>query len=204
VERGKKLNLVSFSPIFFKAAADFRRWLKANHESASELWVGFHKKDSGKPGITFPDALDEALCFGWIDGIRKKIDGTSYTNRFTPRRTNRWSAVNIARAKVLIKDGRMQSAGLKAFETRDREKSGYSIAQRDTATLSPDAEKKFRANRAAWKFFEGLPPAYRRDHIWFVEGAKRPDTRARRLESLIKACAKGVKLDPMRPLSEQL
>ena len=181
-----------------------RRWFKTNHRSAPELWVGFYKKDSGKPSITFSEAIDEAICFGWIDGIRKSIDALSYTNRFTPRKTSHWSAVNIARAKALIADGRMQAAGLKAFEACDTMKSGYSIAERKDAAFSKESEKTFRANAAAWKFFEALPPGYRRNHIWFVESAKRPETRERRLDNLIKACAAGVRLDPMRPVSEQI
>jgi uncharacterized protein YdeI (YjbR/CyaY-like superfamily) len=177
--------------------------LKQHHQSASELWVGFHKKGS-KPSLTWSEAVDEALCFGWIDGIRKKVDEERYANRFTPRRTATWSAVNIRRARTLIAAGRMQPAGLKAFEARDRKKSGYSIAQRATIAFSPAAEKTFRANRAAWTFFEGLPPAYRRNHIWFVESAKKTDTRERRLENLIRACANGIRLDPMRPLKDQV
>ena len=165
--------------------------------------MGFHKKGS-KPSLTWSEAVDEALCFGWIDGIRKKVDAERYANRFTPRRTANWSAVNIGRARALIAAGRMQPAGRKAFDARDKKKSGYSIADRAAIALSPEAEKRFRANSAAWKFFEALPPGYRRNHIWFIESAKRPETRERRLENLIKACAKGIRLDPMRPLSEQL
>ena len=181
-----------------------RRWFAANHRSAPELWAGFYKKDSGRPSVTFSDAIDEALCVGWIDGIRKSVTAISYANRFTPRKTNHWSAANITRAKALIASGRMQPAGLKAFEARDASKSGYSIAQRAGMTFSRESEKTFRANAKAWRFFEAQPPAYRRNHIWFVESAKRPDTRARRLDGLIKASAAGIRLDPMRPLSEQL
>ena len=192
------------TPRYFKTAAEFRRWLEQHHRSASELWLGFHKKNSGKPSLTRSEAIDEILCFGWIDGVGKKIDEARYTFRVTPRRGNKWSAVNIARAKALIASGRMQPAGLKAFEARDKKKSGYSIADRTTMAFSPEAERKFRANRSAWTFFERMPPAYRRNHIWFVESAKKAETRERRLDNLILACAKGVKLDPMRPLSEQL
>ena len=178
--------------------------MKQHHRSATELWVGFYKKGSGRPSLTWSEAIDEALCFGWIDGIRKKIDEERYANRFTPRRTANWSAVNIKRARALIAAGRMQPAGHKAFEARDRKTSGYSIAQRATIAFTPAAEKAFRANRVAWTFFEGLPPAYRRNHIWFVESAKKPETREQRLDNLIRACANGVRLDPMRPFKDQV
>ena len=191
-------------PIFFRTAADFRRWLKQHHRSASEIWVGFLKKHSGKPSVTPPEAVDEALCFGWIDGIRKKVDDERYANRFTPRRTANWSAVNIARARALIAAGRMQPAGLRAFEARDRKKSGYSIAQRKGATFSKESEATFRANPDAWRFFSAQPPSFRRDAIWHIESAKRPETRARRLGFLIAACAAGRRLDPMRPPGAQL
>ena len=191
-------------PVYFPHAAAFRRWLNQHHRSASEIWVGFHKKDSGTPGISFPDAIDEALCFGWIDGIRKKIDERRYTNRFTPRRTTRWSEVNIGRAKALIAAGRMQPAGLKAFEARDASRSAYSLAQRAGTSFSEESEKTFRANRAAWEFFQAQPPGYRRNQIAYVESAKRDDTRERRLRNLVAACAAGIRLDPMRPIAEQL
>jgi len=183
---------------FFATPAEFRRWLRKHHASATELWVGFHKKDSGKPSLTWPESVDEALCFGWIDGIRKSLDATSYTIRFTPRKKDsRWSDVNTRRAKELIAKGRMQPAGLRAFEARDSEKSGYSYEQRKSAEFNAAQLAKFRANRRAWAHFEAEPPGYRHLFTWWVISAKREETRERRLEKLIAECAKGTRLAEM-------
>lgn len=192
------------APVYFPSPAAFRRWLKQHHQSASEVWVGFHRKGTGEPSLTWPESLDEALCFGWIDGIRKKIDATRYAQRFTPRKSNRWSAINLRRAQALIAAGRMQPAGLKAFQARDRKHSGYSIAQRDGMSLASELEKVFRSNRAAWAFFESQPPGYRKNAIFFVMGAKQDATRRRRLSVLMTVSAAGRRLDPMRPLAEQI
>ena len=189
--------------LFFPTPAAFRRWLKRHHQSASEIWVGYYKKASATPTITWSESVDEALCFGWIDGIRKKIDEHRYANRFTPRRTNKWSAINIRRAEALIEDGRMQPAGLEAFKARDAKQSGYSIAQRDTMRLARDLERTFRANRAAWAFFESQPPGYRKNAIFFVMSAKQDATRLRRLDILMTVSAAGRRLDAMRPLTAQ-
>lgn len=180
-------------PKFFPTPADFRRWLEKNHASETELWVGFYKKATGRPSITWPEAVDEALCFGWIDGIRKSLDAESYVNRLTPRRPgSNWSEINTRRAKELIRAGLMRPAGLKAFKARDPEKSGvYSFEQRQAAKLSPEAERKFKANKRAWKFFESQPPGYRRIATWYVVSAKQEQTRARRLARLIKDSAEG-------------
>jgi uncharacterized protein YdeI (YjbR/CyaY-like superfamily) len=185
-------------PIYFPSPAAFRRWLQSHHRTASEVWVGYHRKDSGVPSLTWGESVDEALCYGWIDGIRKKIDDTRYTNRFTPRKNNRWSAINIARANALIERGRMRPAGLKAFESRDEQKSGYSIGARAGLPLAPALEKRFRANRTAWAFFEAQPAGYRRNAIWFVMDAKQEATRTRRLDELIAASAAGVRLGALR------
>jgi uncharacterized protein YdeI (YjbR/CyaY-like superfamily) len=187
-------------PTFFATPAEFRRWLKRHHRSEPELWVGFYKKSCGRPSITWTESVDEALCFGWIDGLRRTIDAESYTNRFTPRRRgSTWSTVNTRRAEALIREGRMQPAGLKAFEARDHEKSGtYSFEQRKTARLAPEAEKQFKADRAAWSFFELQPPGYRQVAVWWVISAKREETRARRLEQLIAHSAAGRRLGPTR------
>ena len=187
-------------PTFFATPAEFRAWFISNHESAEELWVGFYKKASGRPSITWPESVDEALCFGWIDGIRKSVDAEAYVIRFTPRkRGSIWSNVNIARAKALASDGRMQPAGRRAFEARDEEKSGiYSFEQRARAKLDAAELGKFRANKAAWKFFEAQPPGYRQLATYWIISAKRPETRARRLATLIADSAAGQRIGPMR------
>lgn len=184
------------NPRFFRTPAAFSRWLERNHDKETELWVGFHKKDSGKPSITWPESVDEALCWGWIDGVRKSLDETSYVIRFTPRKaTSTWSEVNTRRAKELIAGGRMKPAGLRAFEARRPETSGvYSFEQRKNPALYPSLEKRFRANRAAWTFFQAQPPGYRRVVTWWVISAKRDETRAARLEKLIAASAAGQRL----------
>ncbi|HEX6179443.1 MAG TPA: YdeI/OmpD-associated family protein, partial [Thermoanaerobaculia bacterium] len=162
-------------PQFFKTAADFRKWLEKNHKTAQELWIGYYKKATGRPSITHAEAVDEALCFGWIDGIRKGIDEESYTNRFTPRKAgSNWSRINIARVAELTRDGRMRKAGLDAFEARDKERpSSYSFEQRDDPHFTPEMEKKFRANKPAWKFWEAQPPGYRRLMTFYVVSAKK-------------------------------
>lgn len=180
-------------PKFFATPADFRRWLEKNHASETELWVGFYKKSTGRASITWPEAVDEALCFGWIDGIRKSIDAESYVNRLTPRRPGSiWSTVNTRRANELIRTGRMQPAGLKAFKARIPAKSGiYAFEQRENPKLSPEAERKFKANKRAWKFFESQPPGYRRLATWYVVSAKQEATRERRLLRLINDSSAG-------------
>jgi uncharacterized protein YdeI (YjbR/CyaY-like superfamily) len=174
-------------PVFFATPADFRRWLKKHHKSANELLVGFYKKSSGRPSITWPESVDEALCFGWIDGVRRSIDDESYTIRFTPRRLHsNWSLINIRKVEALIRDGRIHPAGLEAFETRDEARSGvYSFEQRENATLDGKSEAKFKSNRVAWKFFQTQPPGYRKIAIFYVMCAKREETRERRLQRLI-------------------
>jgi len=173
-------------PTFFETPADFRAWFERNHDKATELLVGFYKRDSGRPSITWPESVDQALCFGWIDGVRKRIDDVSYTIRFTPRRRGSiWSAVNIGRVAELTKLGLMQTAGLKAFEARTAEKSGIYAYENAPKVLAPADEKKFRANKKAWKYFSGQAPSYRRSAINYVTSAKREETRVRRLELLI-------------------
>ena len=174
---------------FFATPGHWRRWLEKNHGSKSELWVGFHKKSTGRPSITWPQSVDEALCFGWIDGIRKTIDSNSYVIRFTPRRAgSNWSAVNTRRVGELIRAKRMRAAGLRAFKKRDPKKTGvYSFEQqREAAKLSAAHVKEFKRNRTAWTFFQSQPPGYRKIAAWYVVSAKREETRARRLARLIK------------------
>lgn len=188
------------TPTFFATPADFRRWLKQHHKNASELWVGFHKKGTGRPSITWPESVDEALCLGWIDGIRKSFGADSYVIRFTPRKKgSTWSRVNTRRARELMRDGRMQPAGLKALEARDPEKSGiYSFEQRQAATLDTAAHATFKANKVAWKFFESQPPGYRKIATYWVVSAKREETRAKRLATLIDDSAAGRRIAQLR------
>jgi uncharacterized protein YdeI (YjbR/CyaY-like superfamily) len=180
-------------PTFFATPADLRDWFNQHHESETELLVGFYKKDSGKPSITWPESVDEALCVGWIDGIRRGLDDESYTIRFTPRKPRSiWSAVNIARVEALTNEGRMKAAGLKAFERRRENKSGiYSHEQRDQIELSEAETKAFQANEKAWDFFESQPGSYRKAVFWWIVSAKKEETRAKRLASLIDDSANG-------------
>jgi uncharacterized protein YdeI (YjbR/CyaY-like superfamily) len=182
-------------PIFFETSAEFRRWLTKHHASETELLVGFYRKDTGLGGITYAEALDEALCFGWIDGIKKKLNDVSYTHRFTPRKTRSiWSLVNIKHAERLIAADRMMPAGIRAYEAREVERTGvYSFEQKDHA-FDIALEKKFRANKRAWKFWEVQPPGYRRLSIHWVMSAKQVETRERRLAQLIADSSNGVRL----------
>jgi uncharacterized protein YdeI (YjbR/CyaY-like superfamily) len=184
------------APTFFPTPADLRAWLERNHETETELLVGFYKKGSGKPSITWPELVDEALCFGWIDGVRRGIDDESYTIRLTPRKpTSNWSSVNIKRVGELTKEGRMRPAGLAAFSRRSEERSGiYSYEQRKNAKLEPDQEREFRANAAAWSFFQAQPAGYKRTATHWVVSAKREDTRRKRLATLIDDSANGRRL----------
>lgn len=177
---------------FFRSASALRVWFEKNYSKSDEIWIGFYKKDSGKSGITYAEALDEALCFGWIDGIRKSLDDVSYVNRFTPRRARSvWSRVNIAKVKALIEAGRMTPAGLAEYEKRSGEATGPYSFEQDQVQFSAKQEKAFRKNRVAWKFFESQPPYYRRVATWWVTSAKRQETQDRRLERLIDDSAAG-------------
>ena len=180
---------------FFKTSAHFRKWLEKNHATTPELWVGFYRKGSGKPSITWPESVDEALCFGWIDGIRKRVDEISYQIRFTPRRRGSiWSAINIKRAQELRKQKKMRPAGLKAFAARRDYRSGiYSYEQR-TAELPEPYVKMLLKNKTAWDFFQAQPPSYRKMMSWYIVSAKKEETRSQRLKKLISASAKGKRL----------
>jgi uncharacterized protein YdeI (YjbR/CyaY-like superfamily) len=179
-------------PTFFKTPDDFRKWLTKHHASAAELWVGFHKKDSGKQSITWPESVDEALSYGWIDGVRKRVDQTSYKIRFTPRRPRSiWSAVNIKRVSELTREGRMQPAGEKAFAARLENKSGIYAYEQRQPELPETYAKELRKNRAAAKFFESQPPSYRKLAMWWIVSAKQEETRIKRLRKLIEASAAG-------------
>jgi uncharacterized protein YdeI (YjbR/CyaY-like superfamily) len=183
-------------PIFFENPAELRRWLEQNHETEKELLVGAYRKATGKPSVTWPQIVDEALCFGWIDGIRRRIDGESWSIRLTPRKpTSNWSSVNIRRVGELEKEGRMRAAGRAAFERRSEERSGiYSYEQRKKARLDPDQEREFRANEAAYEFFRSQPAGYRRTATHWVVSAKREETRRKRLATLIEDSADGRRL----------
>ena len=181
------MKLAQDSLIFFAKPVVFRAWLEKHHQTKREQWVGFHRKASGRPSITWPEAVDEALCFGWIDGLRKTIDAESYKIRFTPRRpTSNWSAINIRRMKELVREGRVRAAGVKAFQKRVPERSGiYSYENRKSAMLNDAALKLFRGESAAWEFFQRQTASYRQTAIWWVISAKRLQTKQNRLRKLI-------------------
>ena len=182
----------------FKDSAAVRRWLEKNHNKASELWVGFYRKGCGKTGATYQDVLDQALCFGWIDGVRKKIDDESYTNRFSPRRPRSiWSLVNIRRVGELKKHGLMAEPGLEAFKARDLRRSGMYSFENRPKVLPPDLARTFKSNTAAWTFWEAQPPGYRRMMTWFVLSAVKHETRRNRLDRLVAECARNRRVVPM-------
>ena len=180
------MSLDSLKPKFFKTPSDLRKWFEAHHASVPELLVGYYKKDSGKPSVTWPQSVAEALCFGWIDGIRKSIDDISYKIRFTPRKPHStWSAVNIKLARELIDQEQMRPAGLKAFQAREENRSGvYSYEQR-SPELPDQYGKKLKKNLAAWEFFQAQPPSYRKAANWWVLSAMKEETRLKRLDELI-------------------
>ncbi len=184
--------------LFFPTQSGFRSWLEKHHIEVGELWVGFYRKQSGKGGITYPEALDEALCFGWIDGVRKALDDSSYTIRFTPRRANStWSAINTRRVDQLIKLGRMRKPGLDAFRARDLNKSRQYSYERSNCKLEAVHEKKFKANAKAWEFFRAQAPWYQRTATWWVISAKRKETGLRRLATLIAHSENGRRIGPL-------
>ncbi len=183
-------------PTFFPTPEDFRAWLHANHERETELLVGFYKKGTGKPSITWPESVDEALCYGWIDGVRRRVDDEAYSIRFTPRKQkSTWSAVNIARVGELIETGRMQPAGLKAFHAREESNSRIYAYEKEPAEFDAALEERFRANEKAWNFFQAQPPGYRRTSTHWVTSAKQEATRLRRLDKLIADSALERRLD---------
>jgi uncharacterized protein YdeI (YjbR/CyaY-like superfamily) len=183
-------------PAFFETPAEFRKWLEQHHAAAKELLVGFWKKGSGRPSITWSESVDQALCFGWIDGVRRSVDDDSYSIRFTPRRPeSNWSTVNIARVKELERLKLMRPAGRRAFEARSTANSGiYSYEQRKSIVLDAALEKRLKANKAAWTFLQEVAPSYRQLTIFWVMSAKADDTRRRRLDKLIEASARQQRL----------
>jgi uncharacterized protein YdeI (YjbR/CyaY-like superfamily) len=178
--------------VHFRSPAELRRWFASHHATATELWVGYYKQGSGKPSVTWPQSVDEALCVGWIDGIRKSVDAQSYTIRFTPRKpTSVWSAINIKRVAALQAEGRMRPEGLAAFARRRENKSGiYSYEQRRDQLEEPYGAL-LRENAAAWEFFQAQPPGYRKTIGWWVVSAKQEATRRQRLQKLIEESARG-------------
>lgn len=185
---------ISMKPMFFATPAEWRSWLEKHHARESELLVGFHKRGSGRPSITWPESVDQALCFGWIDGVRKRVDDDSYTIRFTPRKAgSTWSSVNIKRVQELTARGLMKPAGLKAFEARSEEKSGiYSHEQKAVPpALSAGYEKTLKANKKAWSFFQAQAPWYQRAAIHWVMSAKKEETRLKRLNTLVEDSENG-------------
>lgn len=188
--------LLGVNPVFFKNATELRRRLERDHTKAKELWIGFYKVSSGKKGISYEEALREALCFGWIDGVTKSLGAESWMIRFSPRTARSpWSRRNIVRAEELRAAGRMRPAGLKAFEGRDRSKENSYSYENAMRKLTPAHEKTFRRNKKAWTFWEAQPPGYKRTASWWILSAKRSETRERRLAKLIEDSASGKRLD---------
>lgn len=187
----------------FNSSAEFREWLENNHDRVGELWLGFYNKRTDKQSITYREALDEALCFGWIDGVRKSVDETTYEQRFTPRRAKSyWSAVNIKRIDELAKLGRVAPAGVKAFEQRTSDSGKYSFESRQKE-LPPAHKKQFKANRAAWEFFQAQAPWYQRTCSFWVVSAKQEATRDRRLATLIRDSAQRQRLRMLMPKTKK-
>ena len=185
--------------VFFESPIDFRQWLEDNHASASELWIGYHKASSGLGGMTYAQAVDEALCFGWIDGQVRHLDEASYANRWTPRRPgSTWSAANVKRVGELIEAGRMAPPGVRAFTARRAERTAQYSYENRPRDLPEEFATGFRANRVAWKFFRAAPSSYRRSMTWWIVSGKKPETRERRLRAIIKASEEGRRLDEMR------
>lgn len=182
-------------PKFFSSPGQFREWLEQNHSRETELMIGFHKKSSGKKSITYAEALDEALCFGWIDGVRKSLNETSYVQRFTPRKSRSiWSLINVRHVERLKKQGRMHAAGLDAYARRDPKRTGIYSFENRPRELSPAYEKTFRQKKRAWTFFQEQPPSYKRLMIFRIMEAKKEETQLRRLKQLIESSEKGVRM----------
>ena len=187
-------------PTYFRTAAEFRAWLKEHHATETELWMGVYKKGSGRPSITWAEAVDEALCYGWVDSVRRGVDDQRYMNRFTPRRPgSNWSEVNIRRVEELTRQGRMRAAGRKAFEARRPTEAGaYTYERRHEIELPDDFERRFRRKKKAWAWFQAQPSGYRSMTLYWVMSAKKPETRERRLATLIEGSANREKVGPLR------
>jgi len=189
----------SMTVLFFKTPLHFRKWLQKNHQKNKEQWVGFYKKSSGKSSITWPESVDQALCFGWIDGLRRSINDESYKIRFTPRNPkSHWSKINIARYKDLEKQGIVTESGRKAYQRIDKNNSKRASYEQRTVRLTPTLESEFKKNKKAWKFFQSMPPYYRRNATWWIMSARQETTKLRRLIILIEDSEKGEKIKPLR------
>ena len=183
------------SPIFFDSALSFRRWLEVHYQTEKEVLVGYYKVRTGRPTMTWSESVDEALCFGWIDGVRRSIDDESYCNRFTPRNPkSNWSAINIKKVEELIRVGKMTPAGLAAFEKRREDRSAIYSYENRPEKFGPEMETLFREDPDAWTFFSALPPSYRKTIIYWVMSAKQQSTKLSRLNKLIEASANGKRL----------
>lgn len=188
------------SPRYFRTAAELRRWFTRHHATASELWIGFFKKRPGVKALLYPEAVDEALCVGWIDGVRKSVDAERYTNRFTPRAArSKWSAVNIRRVAELEAEGRMTAAGRAAFAKHDAAGAAQHSHGLRTAELPAHAVTEFRRHKKAWAFFSAAAPSYQRAAAWWIISAKRDETKASRLQQLIADSDRGLRVPPLRP-----
>ena len=189
---------------YFVSTDELRDWFDENHQTATELWLGYHRKATGRPTVTWSDAVDEALCVGWIDSVRYRIDDERSAQRFTPRRKGSiWSAINVAKVATLTEQGRMRPAGIAAFEARTPEKTAIYAYEREAAAFSEEETERFRADGAAWADWERRPPSYRKTATYWVTSAKRAETRERRLTSLIADCAAGRKPNALTPPGER-
>lgn len=180
------------TPVFFPNSAEFRKWLEENHQTETELFVGYYKVGTKKPSMSWSESVDEALCFGWIDGVRKSLDQESYCNRFTPRNPkSNWSAINIKKVEELIRLGKMAPAGLAAYEKRSDARSAVYSYENRPEKFEPEMEARFKKNAVAWNFFSTQAPSYRKTNIYWVMSAKQEATKISRLDKLIKASAEG-------------
>ncbi len=185
-------------PLFFATPNDLRKWFEANHQKSKEQWIGYYKKHTDKASITWPESVDQALCFGWIDGLRKKIDGASYMIRFTPRRKgSHWSTVNLKRITVLIAEQQVTPIGLEIYQ-RDQGNRSRASYEQETVILDKSYEDTLRTNPSAWAFFESMSPSLKKSSVWWVMSAKREETRQKRLQVLIECSAAREKIPPLQ------
>ncbi|MEQ8425938.1 MAG: YdeI/OmpD-associated family protein [Cyclobacteriaceae bacterium] len=191
-------------PKFFASPPHFRKWFEKNHNKKSELLVGYYKKGSGKPSITWPESVDQALCFGWIDGIRQRLDDESYTIRFTPRKEkSHWSAVNLKRFAELKKQKLVHPSGQKAFDRMDKNNSKRASFEQKNVALGKDFESQMKANKKVWAYYQNLAPSYKKASIWSLISAKQEATKQRRLDIFIKCCEAGEKIPMLRPAKKK-